>query len=101
MYFCFQERATNLDFPFSETSAKEDCNVEQVFRTLTGKILENEWIMSALNDKMRRESTVKLHQSKFDPEEEAQSNGCLQWMRKGWTEGTQSLQRAWQNLMTF
>ncbi len=72
--------------------------MEQVFRTLTGKILENEWIMSALNEKMR-DSTVKLHQSKFDPEDEDQMNGCFQMMRRGWTETSRAFTRAWNSLI--
>ncbi|CAG7702452.1 unnamed protein product [Allacma fusca] len=67
----FQEGKAVADknnFPFFETSAKLSDNVEATFRALTAKILENEWIMSAVQNRMSDVSTIRLRANdRFPP----------------------------------
>ena len=70
--------ADKYDFPFFETSAKLADNVEATFRAMTAKILENEWIMSAVNARMNDSSTIKLRAN------DGKDSGCFSWLRRGW-----------------
>jgi len=76
-----EELALRLNIPYFETSAKADHNVEEVFRTMTGTILQNDWILSALQQRMS-ESTVKLHHSKLDYSDDEPIT-CFQWFTRG------------------
>jgi len=82
--------AKKLGIPFLETSAKDARNVEAAFRILTGKILENEWIMAAVKDKMR-DSSVKLENKFSSEDEEDEDGGCIGRLRKAWDEIWKSL----------
>jgi hypothetical protein len=49
-----------LKIPFFETSAKEASNVESVFRAITGKILEEEWMLPN-TDNAWQQNSICLH----------------------------------------
>lgn len=51
---------------FFETSAKDTSNVENVFRAITAKILEEEWMLP--NDNAWQQNSICLHdyQDNFD-----------------------------------
>jgi hypothetical protein len=56
-----------MKMPFFETSAKADSNVEAVFRTVTAKILEDEWMLPS--DTAWQQNSIVLHdynESAFD-----------------------------------
>ncbi len=46
--------------PFFESSAKDSSNIESVFRTITAKILEEEW-MFPNNDNAWQQNSICLH----------------------------------------
>lgn len=48
-----------MKMPFFETSAKDASNVEAVFRTITAKILEGEWMLP--NDNAWQQNSICLH----------------------------------------
>jgi len=51
-----------LKMAFLETSAKDDVNVSCVFRTITAKIIENEWLMGNRKAwKQIRLNSISLH----------------------------------------
>jgi Ras-related protein Rab-1A len=86
--------AKKLGIPYLETSAKDARNVEGAFRILTAQILENEWVMTAVKDKMK-DNSIRLDKCRVSDDEDDEMDGpfggCIGRMRKGWDEFMKAL----------